>query len=152
VPLTRDFKETIMAEIRRRPGLRSVMLAGAVEELLAGDFAVAKDTLRDLINGTMGFEALSARIGIPPKSLMRMFGPSGNPQAKNLFAVIAALQKEVGIKLEVSAKVPAKRRGQSLKRSAERKPRAESRALYDDTASSKAQLGFAEESTRFKRR
>jgi hypothetical protein len=34
---------------------------------------------------------------------MRMFGPSGNPQAKNLFAVLAALQKDAGIELQVMA-------------------------------------------------
>ena len=28
-----------------------------------------------------------------PKSLMRMFGPNGNPQARNLFEIIGYLQK-----------------------------------------------------------
>jgi len=30
----------------------------------------------------------------PAKSLIRMFGPRGNPQARNLFAVIYYLQKQ----------------------------------------------------------
>ena len=37
----------------------------------------------------------------PPKSLMRMFGPGGNPQARNLFEVINHLQEREGIRLEV---------------------------------------------------
>ena len=103
MPLTRDFKETVLADIRRNPGFRKEMLTGALEELLAGDVAVAKSMLRDLINGSLGFEALAKRVGLPSKSLMRMFGPNGNPTANNLFAVIAALQKDAGIELQVMA-------------------------------------------------
>ena len=36
------------------------------------------------------------------KSLMRMFGPRGNPQAKNLFSVIGYLQKRAGMRLHVA--------------------------------------------------
>ena len=32
-----------------------------------------------------------------------MFGPGGNPQARNLFAVIACLQEREGLHLEVQA-------------------------------------------------
>jgi len=38
------------------------------------------------------------------KCLMRMFGPKGNPQASNLFAVISYLQEREGIHLEVKAR------------------------------------------------
>jgi hypothetical protein len=40
---------------------------------------------------------------MPPKSLMRMFGPKGNPTAVNLFGVIVALQDKTGVHLEVRA-------------------------------------------------
>jgi len=43
--------------------------------------------MRDYIKATVGFEKLGAATGAPPKSLIRMFGPRGNPQAKNLFSV-----------------------------------------------------------------
>jgi hypothetical protein len=33
---------------------------------------------------------------------MRMFGPDGNPQARNLFAVVAALQKREKVALAVA--------------------------------------------------
>ena len=39
----------------------------------------------------------------PPKSLMRMFGPSGNPHARNLFEVISRIQQHEGVQLEVNA-------------------------------------------------
>jgi len=38
-----------------------------------------------------------------PNSLMRMFGPEGNPQARNLFQIVAYLQKKEGVRLEVRA-------------------------------------------------
>ena len=49
-----------------------------------------KAVLRDYINATIGFEALGGLTDFSPKSLMRMFGPRGNPQARNLFAIIAS--------------------------------------------------------------
>ena len=57
--------------------------------------------LRDYINATMGFETLADAVGIPAKSLMRMFSKTGNPQANNLFAVLAYLQEAEGISLKV---------------------------------------------------
>jgi hypothetical protein len=41
-------------------------------------------------------------MGAQPKSLMRMFGPRGNPQARNLFGVIGYLQEEAGVRLHVT--------------------------------------------------
>ena len=39
----------------------------------------------------------------PPSNHMRVFGPSGNPQARNLFAVIQQLQRHEGVRLQVLA-------------------------------------------------
>jgi hypothetical protein len=69
--------------------------------MLGEDLATGKAVLRDYINATIGFEALGAAVGTPPKSLMRMIGPRGNPQASNLFAVLGHLQKQGGFHLEV---------------------------------------------------
>jgi hypothetical protein len=38
-----------------------------------------------------------------PKSLMRMLGPKGNPQARNFFEIVAYLQKKEGLRLKVHA-------------------------------------------------
>ena len=38
-----------------------------------------------------------------PKSLMRMLGPQGNPQARNLFEIIGCLQEREGVQLRVHA-------------------------------------------------
>jgi len=99
MPLTRDFKETIQARIKKDPAFRTELLREGVECFLSGDLETGKTVLRDYINATMGFEMLSNLTQKPAKSLMRMFGPKGNPRARNLFEVIELLQKAGGVRL-----------------------------------------------------
>ena len=102
--LTKNFKETIQIRAQRDPAFRKALLQEGVECLLAGDINSGKALLRDYINATIGFEDLSGVFDKSNKSLMRMFGPKGNPQASNLFAVISYLQEREGIHLEVKAR------------------------------------------------
>ena len=104
MPLTREFKETVQARIKRDRKYRKQLLREGVECLLAGDLDTGKAILRDYINATIGFEELSRLTKRPAKSLMRMLGPSGNPQARNLFEVIAHLQRLEGLHFELSLK------------------------------------------------
>ncbi|MBL8670481.1 MAG: transcriptional regulator [Alphaproteobacteria bacterium] len=99
--LTRSFKETVQARARRDPRFRAALLAEGIEALLAGDLDTGKAVLRDYINATDGFDAIAAATGTPPKSLMRMLGPRGNPTARNLMAVVAHLQSAAGVRLRV---------------------------------------------------
>lgn len=103
MPLTRDFRETVQARAERDLAFREGLLKEGVECLLAGDVDTGKIVLRDYINATIGFEELGSRTEKPPKSLMRMFGPSGNPHARNLFEVIGCIQQYEGLQLEVNA-------------------------------------------------
>ncbi|MCY4361947.1 MAG: transcriptional regulator [Gammaproteobacteria bacterium] len=102
--LTKDFKDTIQARAQRDPAFRKALLQEGVGCLLAADVDTGKSVLRDYINATIGFEELSRVFDKSSKSLMRMFGPKGNPQASNLFAVIHYLQEQEGIHLEVIAR------------------------------------------------
>ena len=70
--------------------------------MLAGDVDTGKAILRDYIKATVGFEKLGRATGTQPKSLIRMFGPRGNPQARNLFSVIGYLQRHAGRHLQVT--------------------------------------------------
>ncbi len=101
--LTRSFKDTVQGRAKKDAGFRRALLQEGVECLLQGDTETGKAVLRDYINATLGFEELAAASGISSKSLMRMFGPDGNPQASNLFAVIACLQEAENVELEVRA-------------------------------------------------
>lgn len=103
MPLTRSFKDMVKERVKRDPKFRMALLTEAVEQMLSGDVDVGKAVLRDYINATVGFERLARETGTPAKSLMRMFGPKGNPRADNLFAVISRLQKVSGIHLAVAA-------------------------------------------------
>ena len=101
--LTRNFKETIQARIERDPIFRDELLKEGIECLLADDVDIGKAILRDYINATIGFQELGELTAKSPKSLMRMLGPNGNPQARNLFEVIGCLQKREGLQLKVQA-------------------------------------------------
>jgi hypothetical protein len=78
---TRSFRETVKEELAEKD-FRHAFLCEAVRAMGAGDL----ETVRN------------------PKSLMRMLSPSGNPQARNLFEIVAYLQKIEGTVLEVRAK------------------------------------------------
>ena len=103
MPLTRDFKHTVVARVRRDPAFRRALLREGIECLLAGDVETGKAALRDYVNATVGFAGLAEATGIPSKSLMRMFGPAGNPRADNLFGIVAFLQKREGVRFHLRA-------------------------------------------------
>ena len=97
-----------MAQARaaRDPRFRRELLREGDPCLLSGDLETGKAVLRDYINATVGFAELAARTDKSPKSLMRMFGPKGNPQARTLFEIIVYLQQTEGMSPEVR---PARR-------------------------------------------
>lgn len=113
-PTTRRLGDLAQARIARDPDFAVAMLREGIDTLLAGDVDVGKSILRDSIKATVGFEMLGKATATSPKSLIRMFGPRGNPQARNLFGVIGCLQKQAGVELRVattmrkSAKIVAK--------------------------------------------
>ena len=108
--LTRDFKETIRARVKRDPGFRKALLREGIESFLSGDVETGKIILRDFINATVGFTKLSDVTHRSAKSLMRMLGPSGNPQARNLFEIVAYLQHAEGVRFEVRSSRAALRK------------------------------------------
>ncbi len=100
--LTRAFRSTVQARVLADASYGRKLLANAIDSMLAGDVDTGRALLRDYIKATLGFEKLGAETGIPPKSLIRMFGSGGNPQAANLFTVIAHLQRSGGFDLRVA--------------------------------------------------
>jgi DNA-binding phage protein len=99
--LTKDFRETVQARVRRDLAFRQGLLGDAIESLLAGDVTLGKELLRDYINATVGFPKLASHTKIHVKTLHQMFGPSGNPTARNLFEIVAYLQRAEGVSFEV---------------------------------------------------
>ena len=103
MPLTRSFKELVQRHVAHDPAFADALLRDGIDTMLAGDVDTGRAILRDYIKATVGFEKLAEATGTPPKSLIRMFGPRGNPQARNLFSVIGYLQKRAGVELHVTA-------------------------------------------------
>ena len=101
--LTRSFKDLVQRRVAADPAFAAALLREAIDTLLAGDVETGKTVLRDYIKATLGFAQLAEETGTPPKSLIRMFGPRGNPQARNLFGVILCLQRHAGVTLRVTA-------------------------------------------------
>jgi DNA-binding phage protein len=99
--LTRDFRETVQADVKRDPVFRRGLLSDALESLLSGEVALGKELLRDYINAAVGFPKLAAHTKIHVKTLHQMFGPNGNPTARNLFDIVAYLQQAEGVRFEV---------------------------------------------------
>lgn len=105
MPLTRDFKETIQARVKRDAAFRKELLRESVESFLKGDIETGKAVLRDYINATVGFAEIAEVTHHSAKSLMRMLSPSGNPQARNLFEIVEFLQRVEKVRFEVVAAV-----------------------------------------------
>jgi DNA-binding phage protein len=114
--LTRNFRETIQARVQRDPAFRKALLQEGIENFLSGDVETGKIILRDFINATVGFAKVSEATHRSSKSLMRMLGPGGNPQARNLFEIVAYLQRVEGIRFEVRpTRAPVRAKKQSVR-------------------------------------
>lgn len=102
--LTRSFKELVQQRVASDPAFGQALLREGIDTMLTGDVETGKAILRDYIKATVGFEKLGEATGTQAKSLIWMFGPRGNPQARNLFSIIGYLQKQAGLQLHVTAK------------------------------------------------
>ena len=111
--LTREFRETVLARIARDARYREALFSEALNAFLAGETALGKAILRDLVHGTVGFEGLARVTGTPSKSLHRMLAPRGNPSTEHLFEIVGALQRVARVRLTVTARSRPPRRRKS---------------------------------------
>ena len=103
MPITRNFRTTIMARAKSDSSFRRQMLTEALNEMLAGDLEAGKAMLRDYINATITFQELARLLGKSDKSVHRMLGPRGNPRAANILEIIRILQAREKVRLRVKA-------------------------------------------------
>ena len=99
---TKSFKDLVQGRVKADKKFAEALLREGIDAMLSGDVDTGKTILRDYIKATVGFEKLGEATGAPPKSLIRMFGPRGNPQARNLFNVIGYLQKRAGLQFHIT--------------------------------------------------
>lgn len=98
--LTRDFKQTVTARVRRDPAFAKALLEEAATPFLNGEPRTARLLLRDLVNATVESETLAAEIANPAKSLHRILSIEGNPNMDNLAAIFDAVRKRLHVDLE----------------------------------------------------
>jgi DNA-binding phage protein len=101
VALTRDFEQTVVERVQRDPEFARTMLDEAAMLFLNGDPKTARVILRDLVNATVGFEALAEETAKPSKSLHRMLSPRGNPSMDNLAIIFDAVRRKLKVGIEV---------------------------------------------------
>ena len=99
--LTREYKATVLARIKRDPKFAKALYAEAVNALLEGETEEGLSILRDLVHASITFKELAKQTGFGEKTLHRMLSRRGNPTTRNLFAVTRTLCEELGIKPEV---------------------------------------------------
>jgi DNA-binding phage protein len=101
MPLTRDFRETVMARVKRDPEFRSELIIEATNALLEGDIEAGKSLLRDYLNATESLPVVASELNMHEKSIRRMLGPKGNPTLKNFIGILKACTRMESLKLEI---------------------------------------------------
>jgi len=101
--LTRDYKETISERAHSDKEFANALFDEAITLFLNGEPDVARLVLRDLVNATVGFEALAMEIEKPSKSLHRMLSAKGNPTMDNLTKIFNVLKQKLRVDFEVHA-------------------------------------------------
>ena len=99
--ITRDYKDTINERVNSDPVFTAALLDEAITLFLNGEPDVARLVLRDLVNATIGFEALATEIDRPSKSLHRMLSARGNPTMDNLTKIICILRDRLGLDIKI---------------------------------------------------
>ena len=103
MPLSRSFRETVMARAQADPEFRAELISEAAVAFLDGDVTMGKSLLRDYLNATESFTRIARSLQKDDKSLRRMLGPKGNPTLNNFIELLHACQNEEQIRFEVRA-------------------------------------------------
>ena len=100
--LTRDYKQTVLARIKRDPKFARALYAEAINALLDGETAEGLSMLRDLVHAEITFKELARQTGFDEKSLHRMLSGRGNPTLRSLAAIVRAIREDMGFRPRVT--------------------------------------------------
>lgn len=101
MPLTKKFKDTVMARAKADKEFREELIIEATNALLEGDIDIGKSLIRDYLNATEAFSAVAEQLHKDEKSIRRMLGPSGNPTLKNFISILKACGNSEHLKLKI---------------------------------------------------
>jgi DNA-binding phage protein len=94
--LTREYKATVPARIKRDPAFAKALYAEALDAILDGETAEGLSILRDLVHAEITFKELARQTGCNEKSLHRILSTDGNPTARTLAKIVAAIRENLG--------------------------------------------------------
>lgn len=100
--LVREFKQTIINRVQKDSKFAQALLDESATLFLNGEAELARTILRDLVNATIGFEALALQIEKPSKSLHRMLSNRGNPNMENLALIYNSVREKLGVSIKVN--------------------------------------------------
>ena len=95
--LTREYKETVVARIKSDPKFARALYAEALDAILEGETAEGLSMLRDLVHAEITFKKLARQTGYNEKMLHRALSRRGNPTARTLAKIIAAIREDLGL-------------------------------------------------------
>ena len=101
--LTRKYRETVVARIKRDPKFARALCAEAMNALLEGETAEGLSMLRDLVHAEITFKELARQTGLGEKTMHRMLNRNGNPTAHNLGLILKSIADGLGIHPRVEA-------------------------------------------------
>jgi hypothetical protein len=101
MPLTREFKETVMLRAKQDPDFRQELIVEATNAFLDGDLDTGKRLLRDYLNATEALPSIAGELNQDEKSIRRMVGPRGNPTLNNFVRLLNACKRRESLELYV---------------------------------------------------
>ena len=93
----------MVARVQSDSAFAQALLDETISLFINGEPDSAKLILRNIVNATVGFEALADEIQKPAKSLHRMLSKSGNPTMSNISAVFAAITRRLKVEVRTRA-------------------------------------------------
>ena len=94
--LTREYRETVLARIKRDPKFARALYAEAMNAILEGETEEGLSMLRDLVHAEITFKELARQTGFDEKALHRILSRRGNPTARTLAKIIGAIREDLG--------------------------------------------------------
>ena len=101
MPLTKSFKDTVMARAKVDKEFREALVIEATEAILEGDIDTGKSLIKDYLNATEAFSVIADQLHKDEKSLRRMLGPNGNPTLKNFIGILKACSSTEHLSLKI---------------------------------------------------
>ena len=98
MPLSREFKELIVAKAENDADFRKWLIIESINKILTGQITAGRIMLRDYINATGAMEDICKQLNKQKSAIYYMLGPSGNPTLESIVPVIRACADREGIK------------------------------------------------------